>query len=105
MRGGVDARDGPVVNFSEKTPSIQPKLQSREDKVSATTTNKHIDIRHRWTSVEIMPWQAAPSLLIIFGAFNVAAGLIWTVDRTYYGKVRCVRVCSLCWTGWVNVLY
>jgi len=37
-----------------------------------------------------MPWQAAPSLIIIFGAFNVAAGLIWTVDRAYYGKV-----CSL----------
>lgn len=35
-----------------------------------------------------MPWQAAPSLIIIFGAFNVAAGLIWTVDRCYYGKVR-----------------
>ena len=34
-----------------------------------------------------MPWQAAPSLIIIFGAFNVAAGLIWTVDRAYYGKV------------------
>ena len=37
-----------------------------------------------------MPWQAAPSLIIIFGAFNVAAGLIWTVDRAYYGKVCCV---------------
>ena len=36
-----------------------------------------------------MPWQAAPSLIIIFGAFNVAAGLIWTVDRAYYGKVCC----------------
>ena len=35
-----------------------------------------------------MPWQTAPSLLIIFGAFNAAAGLIWTVDRCYYGKVR-----------------
>jgi hypothetical protein len=35
-----------------------------------------------------MPWQAAPSLLIIIGAFNVAAGLIWSVDRAYYGKVR-----------------
>ncbi|KAL3822626.1 hypothetical protein ACHAXA_006411 [Cyclostephanos tholiformis] len=33
-----------------------------------------------------MPWQAAPSLLIIIGAFNVAAGLIWSVDRAYYGK-------------------
>ncbi|KAL7445692.1 hypothetical protein ACHAXH_009091 [Discostella pseudostelligera] len=33
-----------------------------------------------------MPWQAAPSLIIIFGAFNVAAGLIWTVDRCYHGK-------------------
>ena len=36
----------------------------------------------------IMPWQAAPPLLIIFGAFNVASGLIWAVDRGYYGKVR-----------------
>ena len=35
-----------------------------------------------------MPWQAAPSLIIIMGAFNVAAGLIWSVDRVYYGKVR-----------------
>ena len=35
-----------------------------------------------------MPWQAAPSLIIIVGAFNVAAGLIWSVDRVYYGKVR-----------------
>eukprot|EP00579_Thalassiosira_antarctica_P001268 CAMPEP_0201865688 /NCGR_PEP_ID=MMETSP0902-20130614/505_1 /ASSEMBLY_ACC=CAM_ASM_000551 /TAXON_ID=420261 /ORGANISM="Thalassiosira antarctica, Strain CCMP982" /LENGTH=65 /DNA_ID=CAMNT_0048390507 /DNA_START=53 /DNA_END=250 /DNA_ORIENTATION=+ len=33
-----------------------------------------------------MPWQAAPPLLIIIGAFNVAAGLIWTVDRVQYGK-------------------
>jgi len=33
-----------------------------------------------------MPWQAAPPLLIIVGAFNVAAGLIWSVDRLYYGK-------------------
>jgi len=33
-----------------------------------------------------MPWQAAPSLIIIMGAFNVAAGLIWSVDRVYYGK-------------------
>ena len=37
-----------------------------------------------------MPWQAAPSLLIIIGAFNVAAGLIWSVDRAYYGKVRMI---------------
>ena len=34
-----------------------------------------------------MPWQAAPSLIIIIGAFNVAAGLVWSVDRLYYGKV------------------
>eukprot|EP00580_Thalassiosira_gravida_P003064 CAMPEP_0201603854 /NCGR_PEP_ID=MMETSP0492-20130828/4176_1 /ASSEMBLY_ACC=CAM_ASM_000837 /TAXON_ID=420259 /ORGANISM="Thalassiosira gravida, Strain GMp14c1" /LENGTH=64 /DNA_ID=CAMNT_0048067741 /DNA_START=92 /DNA_END=286 /DNA_ORIENTATION=+ len=33
-----------------------------------------------------MPWQAAPPLIIIIGAFNVAAGLIWSVDRAYYGK-------------------
>ena len=39
-----------------------------------------------------MPWQAAPSLIIIFGAFNVAAGLIWTVDRAYYGKVCYISV-------------
>lgn len=37
-----------------------------------------------------MPWQAAPSLIIIVGAFNVAAGLIWTVDRVHLGKVRSV---------------
>ena len=40
-----------------------------------------------------MPWQAAPSLIIIMGAFNVAAGLVWSVDRLYYGKV-CVCVCT-----------
>eukprot|EP00581_Thalassiosira_minuscula_P018397 CAMPEP_0183724142 /NCGR_PEP_ID=MMETSP0737-20130205/17439_1 /TAXON_ID=385413 /ORGANISM="Thalassiosira miniscula, Strain CCMP1093" /LENGTH=63 /DNA_ID=CAMNT_0025954645 /DNA_START=72 /DNA_END=263 /DNA_ORIENTATION=- len=33
-----------------------------------------------------MPWQAAPSLLIIVGAFNVAAGLVWSVDRLQHGK-------------------
>eukprot|EP00986_Skeletonema_menzelii_P003747 scaffold1199_cov143-Skeletonema_menzelii.AAC.1 len=30
-----------------------------------------------------MPWQAAPSLIIIVGAFNVAAGLIWCVDYIF----------------------
>lgn len=32
-----------------------------------------------------MPWQTAPSLLIIMGMFNVTIGLMWTVDRVYYG--------------------
>ena len=39
-----------------------------------------------------MPWQAAPPVLIIMVAFNVAAGLIYTVDRTYHGKVRCCQI-------------
>ena len=43
-----------------------------------------------------MPWQAAPSLIIIMGAFNVAAGLIWSVDRVYYGKVRFDLLISFC---------
>ena len=35
-----------------------------------------------------MPWQAVPSFLIIGGAFNVAAGIIWGVQRLGYGEVR-----------------
>lgn len=35
-----------------------------------------------------MPWQSAPSLLIIIGAFNVAAGAVWGIQRIAYGKVR-----------------
>ena len=35
-----------------------------------------------------MPWQSAPSLLIIIGAFNVAAGAMWGIQRIAYGKVR-----------------
>jgi hypothetical protein len=34
-----------------------------------------------------MPWQTVPSLLIIVGAFNAAAGLIYTVDYLHNGKV------------------
>ena len=55
-----------------------------------------------------MPWQAAPSLIIIFGAFNVAAGLIWTVDRAYYGKVCCVFLCiewKFCLLVLIAILY
>ena len=48
-------------------------------------------LRGRNRKASIMPWQAAPSLIIIIGAFNVAAGLVWSVDRLYYGKV-CVCV-------------
>lgn len=45
-----------------------------------------------------MPWQAAPSLIIIIGAFNVAAGLVWSVDRLYYGKVCvCTEKNSICY--------
>jgi hypothetical protein len=37
-----------------------------------------------------MPWQPVPSLLIIMGMFNVTAGLMWSIDRLYYGpKVSC----------------
>jgi hypothetical protein len=35
-----------------------------------------------------MPWQAVPSLLIIGGAFNVAAALMVGCDYLAYGKVR-----------------
>jgi hypothetical protein len=35
-----------------------------------------------------MPWQTVPSLLIIVGAFNAAAGLIYTVDYLHNGKKR-----------------
>ena len=54
------------------------------------------------------------------GAFNVAAGLIWSVDRVYYGKVRfdllflcdvlfCIffalrgQLVPFTWTGWLLV--
>ena len=43
-----------------------------------------------------MPWQSAPSLLIIIGAFNVAAGAMWSIQRIAYGKVRpCKLVVSV----------
>ena len=35
-----------------------------------------------------MPWQSVPPLIIIAGAFNVAAGLIWGVQRLSYGEDR-----------------
>ena len=38
-----------------------------------------------------MPWQSAPSLLIIIGAFNVAAGAMWGIQRIAYGKVRAAK--------------
>jgi hypothetical protein len=37
-----------------------------------------------------MPWQTVPSLIIIGGAFNVVAGLLWGLDRLYYGRVSVV---------------
>jgi hypothetical protein len=43
-----------------------------------------------------MPWQAVPSLLIIAGAFNVAAGLIWTIDQFNPQKVGAVLRHDLC---------
>lgn len=46
-----------------------------------------------------MPWQTVPSLLIIVGAFNVAAGLVLGVDYLQYGKVcRCRQIgCRMCY--------
>ena len=41
-----------------------------------------------------MPWQTVPSLLIIAGAFNVAAGLMCACDYLAYGKVRRVGFVS-----------
>jgi hypothetical protein len=38
-----------------------------------------------------MPWQPVPSFIIIGGAFNVAAGLIWGAHRLGYGEVRVPR--------------
>jgi hypothetical protein len=35
-----------------------------------------------------MPWQTAPSLIIIGGAFNVAAGLMYGAQRLGFGEVR-----------------
>lgn len=36
-----------------------------------------------------MPYQPVPSLLIIMGMFNATAGLMWGINRVYYGpKVR-----------------
>ncbi|KAL7506755.1 hypothetical protein ACHAXN_003993 [Cyclotella atomus] len=37
-----------------------------------------------------MPWQAVPSLLIIGGAFNVAAALMVGCDYLAYGKKRTI---------------
>ena len=56
--------------------------------------NLYVPIPPQGTSLqqeEKMPWQTAPSLLIIVGAFNVAAGLIWSVDRVYHGPVSASR--------------
>ncbi len=42
-----------------------------------------------------MPYQTAPSLLIIAGAFNAAAGLMWASQRLGYGEVcQLRRYCS-----------
>jgi hypothetical protein len=56
-----------------------------------------------------MPWQTAPSLLIIMGMFNVTIGLMWTVDRVYYGpkvstqsEKSVLLVCPL--TGFVELI-
>eukprot|EP00559_Dactyliosolen_fragilissimus_P002737 CAMPEP_0184854840 /NCGR_PEP_ID=MMETSP0580-20130426/221_1 /TAXON_ID=1118495 /ORGANISM="Dactyliosolen fragilissimus" /LENGTH=66 /DNA_ID=CAMNT_0027349185 /DNA_START=111 /DNA_END=311 /DNA_ORIENTATION=+ len=37
-----------------------------------------------------MPWQVAPSLLIIGGAFNAAAGLMWAAQRLGYGEDKLI---------------
>eukprot|EP00542_Grammatophora_oceanica_P013797 CAMPEP_0194027614 /NCGR_PEP_ID=MMETSP0009_2-20130614/1749_1 /TAXON_ID=210454 /ORGANISM="Grammatophora oceanica, Strain CCMP 410" /LENGTH=73 /DNA_ID=CAMNT_0038666751 /DNA_START=55 /DNA_END=276 /DNA_ORIENTATION=+ len=37
-----------------------------------------------------MPWQPVPSLIIIGGAFNVIAGLMWSVQRLAYGKDKAI---------------
>jgi len=34
-----------------------------------------------------MPWQTAPPLIIIAGAFNVAAGLMYGAQRLGFGEV------------------
>ena len=50
-----------------------------------------------------MPWQTVPSLLIIGGAFNVAAALMLGCDYLAYGKVRFHNTYSFvagCW--WVD---
>jgi len=33
-----------------------------------------------------MPWQAVPSFVIIAGAFNAAAGLMWGAQRLGFGE-------------------
>jgi len=37
-----------------------------------------------------MPWQTAPSLIIIGGAFNVAAGLMWGAQRLGFGEDKAI---------------
>lgn len=45
-----------------------------------------------WTIVDIsvlkMPWQSAPPLIIITGAFALTGYLLNLSDRLYYGRVR-----------------
>lgn len=39
-----------------------------------------------------MPWQSVPPLLIIVGAFNLAAGGVWAIQRVAYGKNREIQL-------------
>eukprot|EP00540_Astrosyne_radiata_P012461 CAMPEP_0116853194 /NCGR_PEP_ID=MMETSP0418-20121206/17763_1 /TAXON_ID=1158023 /ORGANISM="Astrosyne radiata, Strain 13vi08-1A" /LENGTH=68 /DNA_ID=CAMNT_0004485541 /DNA_START=44 /DNA_END=250 /DNA_ORIENTATION=- len=38
-----------------------------------------------------MPWQPVPSLLIMFTAFNVTAGVLWGVHKLAYGDRKILR--------------
>jgi len=37
-----------------------------------------------------MPWQTAPPLIIIAGAFNVAAGLMYGAQRLGFGEDKAI---------------
>eukprot|EP00554_Chaetoceros_debilis_P007615 CAMPEP_0194073330 /NCGR_PEP_ID=MMETSP0149-20130528/801_1 /TAXON_ID=122233 /ORGANISM="Chaetoceros debilis, Strain MM31A-1" /LENGTH=69 /DNA_ID=CAMNT_0038753337 /DNA_START=79 /DNA_END=288 /DNA_ORIENTATION=- len=43
-----------------------------------------------------MPWQTAPSLIIIGGAFNVGAGLMWGAQRLGFGEDK-----AICQDEWI----
>ena len=44
-----------------------------------------------------MPYQSVPSLLVIAGAFNAAAGLMWGAQRLGFGEV-----CYFCFVEYVQ---
>ena len=64
----------------------QPKKNNGKRNLTKTLTNTN-KRRER----NKMPWQSIPPLIIIGGAFNVAAGLIWGIQRLQHGEVRLLK--------------